>query len=200
MRHIEGPNDFERLLKKEKKPLLTMFYAPWCGHCKKLKPEYAEAATELKGKAVLAGMDTEIPEAYGIRQEFNITGYPTLVYFERGVKKYEYSGGRDKESILEWMKDPKEAPKQQEEEAPWSETESDVVHLTDDTFDAFLVDNPSVLVMFHAPWCGHCKAMKPHYTEAAATMKEEGIGGVLAAMDATKEPQVAERYAGVLWS
>ena len=198
VRHIEGPNDFERLLKKEKKPILAMFYAPWCGHCKRLKPEYAEAASELKGKAVLAGMDTETPDAYGIRQEFNISGYPTLVYFERGVKKFEYSGGRDKESILEWMKDPKEAQKPQEEETPWSEIESDVVHLSDDMFDAFLGENPSVLVMFYAPWCGHCKAMKPHFMEAAATMKEEGIEGALAAVDATKETQIAERWVGVL--
>ena len=193
VRHIEGPNDFERLLKKEKKPLLTMFYAPWCGHCKRLKPEYAEAATELKGKAVLAGMDLDTPDAYGIRQEFNVSGFPTLVYFERGVRKYDYVGPRDKESILEWMKDPKPPEEPKEEETPWSEVESDVVHLTDDTFDTFLGGNPSVLVMFYAPWCGHCKAMKPHFTEAATAMKEEGIEGVLAAVDATKETAVAEK-------
>lgn len=194
VRHIDSPHDFEKLLKKEKKPILTMFYAPWCGHCKQLKPEFAAAATELKKKAVLAGMDVDKPDAYGVRQEFNITGFPTLIYFQNGRKKFAYGGGRDKEGIVEWMKDPKPPEVEpEEEEQPWSEVVSDVVHLSDDTFDSFVSENPSVLVMFYAPWCGHCKAMKPHYMEAATVVREQEIDGVLAAVDATKATTVADR-------
>ena len=196
VRHIEGPSDFERLLAKEKRPILVFFYAPWCGHCKRMKPEFAEAATEVKGRFVLAGMDVDSPDAYGIRQEFNITGFPTIVYFEKGKKKFDYGGGRDKDGILEWLKDPKppaEAPPTQEEQ-PWSEVESDVVHLTSDTFDPFVTENPSVLVMFYAPWCGHCKAMKPDYMQAAKMMKDAGVHGVLAAVDATKETELGKKY------
>ena len=53
-----------------------------CGHCKKLKPEFAAAATAVKKTAVLAAMDIDLEEAYGIRQMFNISGFPTLIYFE----------------------------------------------------------------------------------------------------------------------
>lgn len=197
VRHIEGPSDFEKLLRKEKKPILTMFYAPWCGHCKRLKPEFAEAATELAGEAVLAGMDVDTPDSYGIRSEFNITGFPTLLYFEKGQKKYDYAGGRDKDGIVEWMRNPRsmeEMKPPQDEEPAWSEMESEVVHLTTDTFDPFMAENPSVLVMFYAPWCGHCKAMKPEYMQAAAALKEEGVAGVLAAVDATVETSLAEKY------
>ena len=197
VRHIEGPNDFEKLLRKEKKPILTMFYAPWCGHCKRIKPEFAEAAAELKGEAVLAGMDVDTPDAYGIRTTFNITGFPTLLYFQHGEKKFDYTGGRDKDGIVDWMRNPRsveEMPPPEDAEPAWSEVESDVVHLTTDTFDQFIADNPSVLVMFYAPWCGHCKAMKPDFMAAATALKGDAVSGVLAAVDATVETSLAEKY------
>lgn len=106
------------------------------------------------------------------------------------------SGGRDKDGILEWLKDPKppEVVAPPPSEQPWSEVESDVVHLTTDTFDEFLGNQSSVLVMFYAPWCGHCKAMKPAYQDAARMMKEQEVGGALAAVDATVDEGLGKRY------
>ena len=48
--HLSTPSQFNKLLKGEKGKLLVMFYAPWCGYCKRLKPDFAAAATELKGE------------------------------------------------------------------------------------------------------------------------------------------------------
>lgn len=59
-----------------------MFYAPWCGYCKKMKPDYASAASELKGQAVLAAIDVNRPENSVVRKHYNITGFPTLLYFQ----------------------------------------------------------------------------------------------------------------------
>ncbi|KAJ7269699.1 protein disulfide isomerase [Mycena rebaudengoi] len=57
----------------------------------------------------------------------------------------------------------------EEDEAP-----SDVRSLTADTFSS-INSEPLILVEFFAPWCGHCRALAPHYEEAATTLKEKNI-------------------------
>lgn len=86
---------------KDNKHTLVEFYAPWCGHCKKLTPEYEKAAVELKGKVALAKVDAT--EEKEISSKYNVKGFPTLVWFEDG-KETEYDGGRTADTIVEWVK------------------------------------------------------------------------------------------------
>ncbi|XP_063216813.1 protein disulfide-isomerase A5 [Bacillus rossius redtenbacheri] len=191
--HVPDAPSLGKFLRKEMRPTMVMFYAPWCGFCKQLKPEYAAAATALRDRAALAAVDVNRPENAAVRHKFNITGFPTLLYFENGSQKYVYEGENNKDGIVGFMHNPHRPP-EKAKEPEWSETKSDVVHLTAATFDQFLKAESSVLVMFYAPWCGHCKKMKPEYEKAAKIMKDEQIPGALAAVDATKETTVTSRF------
>lgn len=66
-------------------------------------------------------------------------------------------------------------------------------HLTDEDFKPFLKKKRNVLVMFYAPWCGHCKAAKPEYQNAAEHFKEDKKT-VFAALDCTKFQSICEEH------
>mmetsp|Transcript_31226 Transcript_31226/g.42436 ORF Transcript_31226/g.42436 Transcript_31226/m.42436 type:complete len:133 (+) Transcript_31226:397-795(+) len=61
------------------------FYAPWCGHCKALEPEWNSAASQLKGQVKFAKVDAT--EEAGLAQRFGVKGYPTIKVFDYGLPK-----------------------------------------------------------------------------------------------------------------
>jgi protein disulfide-isomerase/protein disulfide isomerase family A protein 5 len=92
-------------------------------------------ATELKGAAVLAAMDVNKPENSPVARKFNVTGFPTLLYFEAGEFQYVYPGDNTKAGIKAFLADPKPEAEAKPKEAEWADEPSEVVHLTDDNFD-----------------------------------------------------------------
>lgn len=80
--------------------VLAMFYAPWCGHCKTLKPEYEIAAQKTKGKYVLAKVDCTVEK--DLCGQYSIRGYPTVKFFKNG-NQLEYDGARNADGIISWL-------------------------------------------------------------------------------------------------
>eukprot|EP00246_Nothoceros_aenigmaticus_P008773 TRINITY_DN237_c0_g1_i1.p1 TRINITY_DN237_c0_g1~~TRINITY_DN237_c0_g1_i1.p1 ORF type:complete len:524 (+),score=127.81 TRINITY_DN237_c0_g1_i1:282-1853(+) len=88
--------------------IVVEFYAPWCGHCKSLAPEYEKAAAVLKNNdppIVLAKVDGDEEKNKMLLQEQEVRGFPTLKIFRsKGLQSEEYKGPRDAEGIIAYLK------------------------------------------------------------------------------------------------
>jgi protein disulfide-isomerase-like protein len=80
---------------------LVEFYAPWCGHCKRLQPIWEELATELKGEVSVGKVDVTENRPLGSR--FDIKGFPTIKFFHEG-EVYPYKGARSKDAFVAYVK------------------------------------------------------------------------------------------------
>lgn len=80
-------------------------YAPWCGHCKTIAPEFVAAAEAIaqNPNIVLANFNGTLNEVESI----SLKGYPTLLWFgrDKSAAPTEYNGGREKDGNLTWLKD-----------------------------------------------------------------------------------------------
>jgi protein disulfide isomerase len=84
------------------KDVLVEFYAPWCGHCKKLAPEYEKVGKAFSdvSSLLIAKIDAtenDTPE--------DIRGFPTLIFYPKATKTgVKYSGERKADAIIDWLK------------------------------------------------------------------------------------------------
>ena len=103
VKHLTNENFFSEIQKNDH--VLVMFYAPWCGHCKAMKGDYAGAAKRLaqdKSIGILAAVDSTVEQQ--VSSMFNIKGFPTLKYFYKGKEYEEYNDNRRKMDFVEYIK------------------------------------------------------------------------------------------------
>lgn len=195
---------------------IVEFYAPWCGHCKSLEPEYEKAAAALKGVVKVVAVDAT--QHGSLAQKYGVQGYPTLKIFGADKKKpVDYQGQRTADAIIsetmkaanQLVKDrkkgktagssssgsgskPRSPPSSSGGSGSGKKSGSEVIELTDANFNALVLESEDHwLVEFFAPWCGHCKNLAPEWEQAAKQLK----GSVkLGAVDATVHSQLAQTY------
>ncbi|CAM8951745.1 unnamed protein product [Rhodiola kirilowii] len=85
--------NFNELVIRSKDLWIVEFFAPWCGHCKKLAPEWKKAANKLNGKVKLGHVNCD--EEKSLMARFSVQSFPTILVF--GADKdapTPYEGGR----------------------------------------------------------------------------------------------------------
>ena len=99
---VVGKN-FNQVVIDNDNDVLIEFYAPWCGHCKKLAPIWDELAADLShiSGLTIAKMDSTANEVEGLE----VRGYPTLKFYHKGSKSapVDYEGGRELEGFKTWL-------------------------------------------------------------------------------------------------
>ncbi|KAH7678642.1 protein disulfide-isomerase A6 protein [Dioscorea alata] len=168
---------------------LVEFYAPWCGHCKKLAPEYEKLGSSFKkAKSVLIGK-VDCDEHKSLCSKYGVSGYPTIQWFPKGsLEPKKYEGPRTAEALAEFVNT------EGGTNVKLATIPSNVVILNEENFNQVVLDETKdVLVEFYAPWCGHCKSLAPTYEKVANVYKlDEGV--VIANLDADKHKDLAEKY------
>lgn len=91
----------------ENKPTMCMFYAPWCGHCKKFMPEYDAFMRDVKDNVNINVTKVNSDEKPEVAEKHGIKGFPTIKFFKDGMGKpetaVEYQGPRTKKGLKDFL-------------------------------------------------------------------------------------------------
>jgi thiol:disulfide interchange protein len=88
-----NPSELDAIINQPEKTLV-LFYADWCGHCKKMKPEWDATADKVnaeKKRMLKVNVGDKTDEQEVILSKYHIDGFPTVLVFQNGTAS-PYSG------------------------------------------------------------------------------------------------------------
>ncbi|KAF8787031.1 thioredoxin domain-containing protein 5 homolog [Argiope bruennichi] len=147
------------------------FYAPWCGHCQRMAHAWEELAENLEHDKSVTISKVDCTENKKTCADFEVKGYPTLLWIINGKKIEKYQGARNLDSFKQFINEMKIAHKdaidEEEGRIPDPKNEPNlVVELSEDNFENAVKQEIS-FVKFFVPWCGHCKRLEPIWNDLA---------------------------------
>ncbi|MEW5892154.1 MAG: thioredoxin TrxC [Pseudomonadota bacterium] len=92
---------FAKHIERSDIPVLVDFWAPWCGPCKMMAPQFEQAARLLEPRLRLAKVDTEAEPMLGA--QFGIRSIPTLALFSGGREVARQAGAMGAQDIVRWV-------------------------------------------------------------------------------------------------
>ena len=92
---------FAKAISRNDIPVLVDFWAPWCGPCKMMAPQFEQAAKTLEPHIRLAKVDTEAEQMLGA--QYGIRSIPTLALFKGGNEIARQAGAMGAADIVRWV-------------------------------------------------------------------------------------------------
>ncbi len=94
-------SNFDTVTSRTELPVVVDFWAAWCGPCRMMAPQFEQAANQLKGRALLAKVDTDANPQVASR--FAIRSIPTMVKLQSGNEVQRTSGAMQAGQIVGWV-------------------------------------------------------------------------------------------------
>lgn len=102
---LRGSFELETFDNNNNQPIFVMFFAEWCGHCKRTMPEFKKLMENYKGNVKIVLIDSEDKSNAELVKSQKISGFPTIRMYPSGFdSKYsEYNGGRTYTDFVQYL-------------------------------------------------------------------------------------------------
>merc|ERR1711871_259410 len=210
--HLDGIDwKSSKVTKQRENGAIILFYAPWCRYSKAAVPLYSRFQSEIRSiskegsmkNALIGAVNCEKNKKFCDKE--GISGYPTILSY-KGGSSTEFEGRVTVKGLMKYFREKVigsdgavEGGKSNSDlnTPAWTDS-GNVVKVTDDNFGDRRDPNGHLFLMFHTPWCSHCKDAKPHFAAAslggAAAERVDFKGTVFGAVDCELESQLCSDF------